>query len=302
MRFLQPIVKEVRYTLRSTRLRAPIVWFRHRSLTSDNDNVFLASYQRSGSTWLRFLLCEALTKGTADFKSVKITIPDVRHFARGPLLLGGGRLIKTHEPYRREYKKAIYLVRDPRDVVISLHAYDRPDENMDDFVRAFVAGKASPHGTWRRNVASWLHSPLAENGKLLLVKYETLRADTEATLASILRFLGVTADREIIANAIANNNLQRMRAKEDRALASGVEVSGEPMRSRGRSVRRGSVGEWVEKLTSQQTRLIEDHAGEMLSALTYPSMLGLSQGLDNVAVAGGGLVDSGPSVPVGEAS
>ena len=302
MRFLQPIGKEVRYKLRSTKLREPLVWFRHRGLGLDNEHVFLASYQRSGSTWLRFLLCEVLTKGGADFRGVKITIPDVRDYRKGPLLLGSGRLIKTHEPYRREYKKALYLVRDPRDVAVSLHAYDRPHDDMDDFVRAFVAGKASPHGTWRRNVWSWLRSPLVESENLLLVKYETLRGDTEGTLASILEFLGMPVDREIVANAVQNNSLQRMRAKEDLALANGVEVSGETMRSRGRSVRRGSVGGWMETLTRQQAELIENHAGELLATLGYSSMSTLlSQELDAVAMSGDDLADSGPSV-VTEAS
>jgi len=173
---------------------------------------------------------------------------------------------------------------------------------MDDFVKAFVAGKASPHGTWHRNVMSWMESPLVDSGNLLLIRYETLRADTESTLAAIVRFLGVSVDREIITTAIANNSLQRMRAKEDHALKNGVEVSGETVRSRGRSVRRGSVGEWVERLTIEQARLIEEHAGGLLSTLNYPSESGFSQGLDTVAVTGVDLADSGPSVTVSEAS
>jgi hypothetical protein len=262
-------IQELRYKLRSTIMRSPLVWCRHLGLGNPRD-VFLASYQRSGSTWLRFLLCEALAKQAADFSNVKCLIPDVREYRRGPLLLNGGRLIKTHEPYRREYKKAIYVVRDPRDVAISLYEFDRPGRDFDNFVRSFVRGKASPHGTWHRNVGSWLSSPLAENGNLLVIKYEALRLDTQGTLALILRFLGVTADKEAVCSAVANNDLQRMRAKEDRARASGVEVSGESIRSKGRGVRKGSIGEWHERLTQNQARLIEDHAGDLLASLGYP--------------------------------
>jgi len=136
MGFLWPFAGEIRYKLRSTKLRVPLVWFRHLGLGRDTSDVFLASFQRSGSTWLRFLLCDVLTKGAADFRNVKFTIPDVRHYRRGAVLLDGGRLIKTHEPYRKEYGKAVYIVRDPRDVALSLHEYIRPHEDLDDFVLA----------------------------------------------------------------------------------------------------------------------------------------------------------------------
>jgi len=273
MGFLWPFAGEIRYKLRSTKLRVPLVWFRHLGLGRDTSDVFLASFQRSGSTWLRFLLCDVLTKGAADFRNVKFTIPDVRHYRRGAVLLDGGRLIKTHEPYRKEYGKAVYIVRDPRDVALSLHEYIRPHEDLDDFVESFVRGKTTPHGTWHRNVSTWLHSPLVDSGHLLLVKYETLHADTEGTLTAILEFLGVDARPEAIRNAIANNGLQRMRVKEDHARSAGVEVSGERINKlvEGRSVRKGSIGEWREKLTERQAKLIEDHAGELLASLGYAS-------------------------------
>lgn len=291
-------MKELRYRLRPTTLRKSLVWLRHWGL-SPND-VFLASHQRSGSTWLRFLLCEVLTNNSADFKSVRFTIPDIRHHRQGPNLLGSGRLIKTHEPYRRAYKKAVYIVRDPRDVAVSLHDYDRPNQGLDRFVKSFVLGKATGHGSWYRNVRSWLDSPLASNGNLLLIKYETMRADTEGSLATVLQFLGATVEPEAIRSAIANNNLQRMRAKEDRARATGVEVSGEKIRSKGRGVRNGSVGEWRTRLTDAQAKLIEDHAGELLTELGYHSTL-CEVGLQSIE-DGTGLDDTVPAGDFGGAA
>lgn len=269
MNLFRPVINDLRYKLRATRLRAPLVWFRHRGLAS-TDDIFLASYQRSGSTWIRFLLCEILTKNPADFRSVKIAIPDVRHYHEAPLLLGGRRLIKTHEPYRKEYKKAIYIVRDPRDVALSLYEYDKPNQSLEEFVQSFVLGKASPHGTWRRNVWSWLHSPIVESGCLMIIKYENMRVHTEETLTAILQFLGTPVEQQTIRNAIASNDLQGMRVKEDRARAVGLEVSGEAIRSKGRGVRNGSIGEWRQRLTHTQARLIEEHAGEFLAKFGYP--------------------------------
>ena len=93
------MLKRLRYQLSKSRLRVPLVWSRHRGL-KDQD-VFVASYPRSGSTWLRFLLFETLTKNDAGFDNVNRMLPDVgMHADATPLLPNQGRLIKTHEPFR----------------------------------------------------------------------------------------------------------------------------------------------------------------------------------------------------------
>lgn len=93
---------------------------RHRTLGSAD--VPVAAYPKSGSTWLRFLLAEAVTGRTADFQSVGDVIPYVGKQRGAPHVLpSGGRLVKTHEPYRPEYRTSVYLVRDIRDVVVSYY-------------------------------------------------------------------------------------------------------------------------------------------------------------------------------------
>src|SRR5690349_7136880 len=54
-----PTLRQIRYRAAKSRLRAPFVWLRHRGL--DPQDTFVASYPRSGSTWLCFLLFEILT-------------------------------------------------------------------------------------------------------------------------------------------------------------------------------------------------------------------------------------------------
>jgi len=218
---------------------------------------------------MRFLLSEVLTETEADFRDVGFTVADIRYYKKGSRLLGDGRIVKTHESYRREYKKAIYFVRDPRDVAVSYHEFDQFDVKFDDFVELFVRGKVNAFGPWQRHVGGWLNSPLADAGNLLVIRYEDMRLHPEDILAKALQFLGVSATRETIRTAIANNDLQRMRAKEDRARATGIGFCGEPIRSRGRRIRNGSIGEWRERLTDAQARIIEDHAGELLAKLGY---------------------------------
>src|SRR6266851_1462404 len=58
-------LQRIRYKIMRTKVRAPLIWIRHRGLNSSD--VFLASYPKSGSTWLRFQLFEILTSLSAGF-------------------------------------------------------------------------------------------------------------------------------------------------------------------------------------------------------------------------------------------
>jgi hypothetical protein len=266
-------VRQLRRRASRSNLRLPLVWFRHRGLNPAD--VFIASYPRSGSTWLRFVLFEILTGDAAGFDNVNRVIADVGLHRQSPALVpNGGRLVKTHEAYRDVYQKAIYLVRDPRDAVISEYEYekalDRISEDFDSFLMLSLKGRANVYGPWQEHVMSWLESPLVRSGRLLVIKFEELRQQTEDVVTGVLNFLGVEVDSQAIRDAIANNSIQRMRAKEDRwrqhGGASPLTASGEQRRF----INSGSVGGWRARLTEAQARLVEQCAGSGLARMGYP--------------------------------
>ena len=280
-------LRRMRFRAMRTRLRAPWAWILHRGLTAED--VFIASYPRSGSHWLKFQLLEILTGQPADFDNVKQLMPKVGDQgvpgavvlqamdlvlpAQAPAILPqGGRIIHTHERYRREYKKAIYLVRDVRNVVLSEYAQGQVNgglryynlSDFDSFLEPFMNGKIDRYGTWQSHVESWLESSLMKNGNLLIIRFEDLRRNTEDLLARIVDFLGIRTDQDVIRRAIANNTVERMRAKED---SSKVVVRGPG--EDGRFVRRGTVAGWRERLTDAQVQLIERYAGATLARMGY---------------------------------
>src|SRR5207249_1825227 len=150
--------------------------------------------------------------------------PKLGDHAKAPSILTfGGRLVQTHEPWHKEYAKAILLVRDCRDVVLSDYAWDESLDlikhfdirNFDDYLLPWLKGRVQTMGTWQDHTKSWLDSPLAKSENLLLVSFEEMRSNTEDMLAKMAQFLDVPVDRAIIRNVIANNTLDKMRAKED---------------------------------------------------------------------------------------
>jgi sulfotransferase family protein len=265
---------------RSSMIRNPWVWSWHVGLKSDD--FFLASFPRSGSTWLRFMLFEILSGEDPGFRKIEDRLPEIRwHRGSQPILPGNRRLIKTHENYRSDYKRAVLLVRDVRDVFFSVHAgYDAlglspivSKGDMDSFMVSFLEGKAVHTGSWQLHTRSWLESPLGKNGNLLVVRYEDLRKNPEQKLSEILDYMGVTPNLQHIRKAIEDNTLQRMRKIEDTAKKAGEQSillgNRKGVDEVSRFVRKGAVAGWREKLTEAQMKIFQQYAGDTLELLGY---------------------------------
>jgi hypothetical protein len=272
--------RRVRAKAARSKIRVPWVWSWHLGLKPQD--AFLASYPRSGSTWLRFILFEVLSGEDAGFRKIEQRLPEI-HVHRGipPILPEGGRLIKTHEQYRKEYKKAVLLVRDVRDVFLSVYAaYGAlgmapivSKGDIDSFLLSFLEGRALQMGSWQEHSRSWLESPLAKDGNLMVIRYEDLRKNPEQMVGQLLQFVGITADPAAIRRAIANNTLQQMRAKEDSAKKAGehsILLGRRTGAEEGsRFVRKGAVAGWRGTLTDAQVKIILQHAGDTLAAVGY---------------------------------
>jgi hypothetical protein len=257
-------VERLAATLRRSGLRRVVQHRRHRGL--GNADAYLASYPRSGNTWLRFVLVQLATGAPADFMTVDRLSPPVGVHGRAPALLaGGGRLVKTHEPWRPEYRRGLYLVRDPRDVVVSWYSLLSPDPasraGLDEFVVAFARGRTAGYGAWDAHVRGWLAAAEREPG-LRIERFETMRADVPVFVTRAAAFLGIAATPDDVRGAVAFNSRERMRGLE----ADGLEyLKGLGWRSQG--VRDGLVGSWRDVLT-------ERHLRDLRPALAVAAELG----------------------------
>jgi len=268
--------RKLRRAFAKTPLRVLLTRWRHRGL--EPADVFLAAYPKAGSTWARFVLFEILTGQEAGFRQTNLLMPGIigKQSEALRLLPRGGRFIATHEDYQKEYKKAIYITRDPRDTVLAEYAFytvlDYYHGTLDEFIDSFLLTKNCSvygYGPWHRHVSTWLDSPIADTENLLVTRFEDLRQDPLSGFASMITFLGVEVDMDKIKRAVENNTVEKMRAKEDK----------EPVRSsiRGRFVRQGAVRGWLSKLTPEQVRRIEKHAGTSMARMAYPFLSELQQ-------------------------
>src|SRR3546814_14045792 len=121
----------------------------------------------------------------------------------------------------------IYIVRDPRDVVIS--AADHYGLTVDQAIEMMADKKARGRGTpgttvhelmggWSDHVRSWTrwkHTPL------ILLRYEDMLDDSPGQLGSVARKLGITPDEARLRRAVALapfKTLQSQERSEDRRV------------------------------------------------------------------------------------
>ena len=259
---------QTRHYLSSSFIRRPLMWWRHRSITSND--VMLASYPRSGNSWARFLLYELVTGKTADFNAINdpySPCADFPDFQKAPIISAfQGRLIKTHELYRKDYKRAIYIVRDPREVIISEYYYmvgrGLIKGTLNEFTDKFVTGKIHGYDTWNHHVMSWINAPISD---LLIVRYEDLKVEGRKTLAGIASFLNIDTTIECLDLILEHNTFQAMRKSEETLTHEAFRF----VNSNARFVRQGQTNSWQDVLTPAQVEKISMIMAPVMNQLGY---------------------------------
>lgn len=165
------------------------------------------------------MLRHALTGVPATFGNLNEAVPYVGAHAHVPgILADGGRLIRSHESLDLGPRRVVYLVRDPRSVVLSEYRWQLMSGyfagSLTDFVDDFLSGAVNPWGAWDRHVQRWCAHQEDRTRPLLVVRYEDLRRDPAAGLARILGFLGDHSPPIRVQEIVAANDLASMRRSE----------------------------------------------------------------------------------------
>lgn len=274
--------------------------------------IWLASYLKSGNTWMRLALASAREGGGAvdinrfggaedtisasrrhfdsvlDIDSADLTASEVQA-ARAAAYrlvaesLDAPALWKTHEacgatadgtPIFPASATAgvVYIVRDPRDVAISLANHvgasiDAAIAQMGETGRTVSKATRSlplqleQHvGSWSENVESWLdRGPCPP----IVVQYEDMRRDMAAVLRRVTEGIGLLVPDMAIAAAVGATDFKVLRAQEDR-----VGFAERPETAQ-RFFRSGTAGGWRETLSAAQVARIERDHGAVMARLGY---------------------------------
>jgi hypothetical protein len=238
------------------------------------DDRFLVSYPRSGNTWARFLIANLMSPDEpVTFANIECKIPDVYKNRRRQLKrVARPRLLKSHEYFDPRYRSVIYIVRDPRDVVVSYYHYQlkarfiQDGFPLDRYVTRFVSGEVDPYGSWGEHVASWL-ATRHERREFLLLRYEDMLDRPERELDRVASFLNAPRIPQQLAEAVKRSSVDRLRMLEERQASEWVTTRG--TRKDIPFIRTGSRGGWRSALSEHAVAQIESSWGSLMRTLGY---------------------------------
>jgi hypothetical protein len=246
-----------------------------RGLTVYPDDTFLVSFPRSGNTWTRFLVCNLINPDDpVTFAQLESRIPEIYDVTdRNLRAFPRPRIIKSHECFDPRYKKIVYIVRDPRDVLISYYEFQlkrrviSEDISLEEFVPRFMESEIEPKtGSWRDHVVSWTATRGGQKNFLLL-RYEDMLADTQKESTKIASFLGLDSSPERIARAVALSSADRMRKLEKEQSRQWKETK--KTRQDKPFVRKAASGGWKAILSEKSVVQIESAWGDVMRSAGY---------------------------------
>jgi hypothetical protein len=264
--------------------------------------IWLASYPKSGNTWLRAYLHNLLrnpgqaydinrlgefsfSDSTIHWYSPYLTKPWQEWTAREIMenrwkaQRDIGRMspddvfVKTHNALVEFEGRpmihmdltagAIYIVRNPLDVCISLA--DHYGCDIDESIRILAAHTSGTpsgdqlvfevHNTWSTHVFSWTKQP---GPWLHVMRYEDMLKKPMVAFGRVTKFLGLAPPRDRIERAVKASSFESLRAQED---AQGFR---ERSYKAEKFFRVGQAGQWREKLSKAQIdRVVQSHKAQM---------------------------------------
>ncbi|NXH22828.1 ST2B1 Sulfotransferase, partial [Bucco capensis] len=244
-------------------------------------DVLIATYPKSGTTWMQEILTLLFSHGDA------VPAKTIPNWERAPWLEqiyfratleeqdpATRRLITTHLPapvlapaLQLSKAKVIYVARNPKDVAVSFYHFHHlakflPDPgSFDSFLTRFLEGTVH-YGSWFDHVKGWLGQKHLLD--ILYVTYEELHQDLRGTALKLSTFLGCPLAPETLAALELHCSFTAMR---DNAMANYSLIPPEIMdHSQGCFMRKGVVGDWRQHFSPQQdslfNRLYQEQMGD----------------------------------------
>ena len=264
------------------------------------DDLWLLSFPRSGTAWSHEILSSVLYRGDIAALEAAQCSGKIQKFQ--PIEIGIGpatnlperiakwkampspRIISTHVPARLFPKaalalkcKRVYVLRDPRDVAVSLYHLHRSHKVLgffkgtwDEFFEEFAAGRV-PYGGWFDHTSGWWSHVQAHPGEVLVMTYERLTNDMPGSLRRLGDFLGCRLSPAAMTAIAAHTSFKSMSANPftNRAGNPVMDFSVAPF------LRKGVVGDWCNHFKPEQAARIQMLWNERMRGTSLGGVLAL---------------------------
>ena len=271
-------------------------------------NIFLASYPKSGNTWMRAIIANlynfdkkfnlktlksipllSIKKNFDEFENKIYSDNNILHFdwvsqniiVCQKILNNKSNhlnIFKTHSVRHKKFTNEtvnagfIYIVRDPRDIVVSFKNFS--GKKFDEIINELLFEKQlmiNTNGakellsTWDFHVRSWLNYNTVPR---LIIKYEDLKSNPKEIVLNIKEFLNKIYKLKIdlsdkqIDKIIENTNFNNLRKLENQyGFDEATKFS--------KFFRSGNSNQWKDVLSKTQLQLIENNLQTLMKYFNY---------------------------------
>lgn len=255
------------------------------------DDVIVATYAKSGTTWTQQIVGQLLFQGDPEVKvheispwlDLRIMPPDTKEKLEAQ---EHRRVIKTHLPLDAlvfsPQAKYIYIGRDGRDVVWSMYNHhvsandlwymalnntpglvgppiEKPNPDQRAYFLEWLEKDGHPFWPFWENLSSWWEARHLPNVKL--IHFNRLKADLEGEMRALADFLEVDIPEETWPSVVEHCTFDWMKANAEKmAPLGGLIFEG----GAGQFINKGSNGRWKDVLTPQDSLAYEQTAREKL--------------------------------------
>lgn len=186
-----------------------------------DDDIYVATYPKSGTTLMQMLLYQLTTDGNMDFDHIYDVSPWIRNAAVSgipPVDVPSPRIIKTHDPYSlipaSTKGRFIFVTRNPQDCIVSNWHQELNYRTTTLSIADYAEHKLKETPNWFDFTKAWL-----ENEKklpMLCLRYEDLINDFEGCVGKISKFLQIEFSSEAVARAFERTRFDYMKQHEEK--------------------------------------------------------------------------------------
>lgn len=253
-----------------------------------DDDIVIATYAKSGTTWVQQIVSQLLFDGADDLpvaemspwldlrvppKEIKLPLVEAQTHRR---------FLKTHLPVDAlvfsPRAKYVYIGRDGRDVVFSMYNHhananeswyealnetpgrvgppiERPPESVRQYFLDWLARDGHPFWPFWENVRSWWAIRSLPN--VLLLQFSELKADLPGQVRRIAGFLGIPIDERRFPILVEHCGFEWMKAHATKSVPLGGAFWDGGAET---FIHKGTNGRWRDVLTPQDVAAYEARA------------------------------------------